>query len=35
MPFKKVGTNKYESPSGRTFTKEQISAYYSKNRKKK
>ncbi len=35
MPFKKVGTNKYKSPSGRTFTKEQIRAYYAKNRKKK
>ncbi len=28
MPFKKVGKNKYRSPSGRTFTKKQISLYY-------
>lgn len=28
MPFKKIGTNKYKSPSGRTFTKKQVEAYY-------
>ena len=28
MPFKKVGPNKYKSPSGRTFTKKQVEAYY-------
>jgi hypothetical protein len=28
MPFKKVGPNKYKSPSGRTFTKKQVVAYY-------
>ena len=28
MPFKKVGKNKYVSPSGRTFTKKQVQAYY-------
>jgi hypothetical protein len=28
MPFKKVGANKYKSPSGRTFTKRQVQAYY-------
>lgn len=28
MPFKKVGPNKYKSPSGRTFTKKQVTAYY-------
>lgn len=27
MPFKKVG-RKYKSPSGRTFTKKQVVAYY-------
>lgn len=28
MPFKKVGKNKYKSPSGRRFTKKQVKAYY-------
>ena len=28
MPFKKVGRNKYKSPSGRTFTKPQVKMYY-------
>lgn len=28
MPFEKVGKNKYKSPSGRTFTKKQVVAYY-------
>ena len=28
MPFKKTGKNKYTSPSGRTFTKKQVIAYY-------
>ena len=28
MPFKKVGPNKYKSPSGRTYTKKQVVAYY-------
>jgi hypothetical protein len=28
MPFKKVGPNRYKSPSGRTFTKKQVTAYY-------
>lgn len=28
MPFKKVGPNKYRSPSGRKFTKKQVIAYY-------
>jgi hypothetical protein len=27
MPFKKVG-RKYKSPSGRTYTKKQVRAYY-------
>ena len=26
--FKKVGKNKYKSPSGRTFTKKQVAMYY-------
>lgn len=28
MPFKKVGRNKYRSPSGRTFSKKQVAMYY-------
>lgn len=28
MPFKKVGPNKYTSPSGKTWTKKQVMAYY-------
>ena len=28
MPFRKVGPNKYVSPSGRKFTKKQVVAYY-------
>lgn len=28
MPFKKKSKNKYKSPSGRTFTKKQVQAYY-------
>jgi hypothetical protein len=28
MPFRKVTPNKYKSPSGRTFTKKQVEAYY-------
>jgi hypothetical protein len=28
MPFKKVGPNKYKSPSGHTFTRKQVVAYY-------
>lgn len=43
MPFKKVGRNKYKSPSGRVFTKKQVALYYAtdgftrkpKRRKKK
>lgn len=30
MPFKKVAKNKYKSPSGRTMTKAQVTAYYAK-----
>ena len=33
MPFKKIGPNKYRSPSGRIMTKEQVAAYYTKNKK--
>ena len=29
MPFTKIGRNKYESPSGRTFDKKQVGLYYS------
>lgn len=28
MPFKKVGPNKYQSPSGKTFTKKQVALYH-------
>lgn len=28
MPFKKIGKNKYKSPSGRIFTKKQVALYY-------
>jgi hypothetical protein len=28
MPFRKVGPNKYVSPSGRKFTKKQVKMYY-------
>lgn len=28
MPFKKIGKDKYKSPSGRTYTKKQVEAYY-------
>lgn len=28
MPFTKTGPDKYKSPSGRTFTKKQVVAYY-------
>ena len=34
MPFKKVGTNKYKSPSGRILTGKQVKAYYARQRKK-
>lgn len=33
MPFKKVGPNKYVSPSGRNWTKKQVVAYYASNGK--
>lgn len=28
MPFKKVGTNRYKGPSGKTMTKKQVRLYY-------
>lgn len=28
MPFKKVGRNKYRSPSGRKYTAKQVRLYY-------
>ena len=28
MPFKKIGDNKYQSPSGRVFTEKQVKLYY-------
>lgn len=34
MPFKKKG-KKYVSPTGKTLTKKQVQAYYSKTKKKK
>ena len=30
MPFRKVGKDRYKSPSGRTFTAGQVRAYYAK-----
>ena len=41
MPFTKTGRGKYRSPSGKTYTKRQVKAYYAtkgfkrKPRKKK
>jgi len=40
MPFKKVGKNKYRSPSGKIFTLKQVKLYYAshgtfKKRRKK
>ncbi len=34
MPFKKVGKNKFRSPSGRILTGKQVRAYYARQRKK-
>jgi hypothetical protein len=28
MPFKKIGNNKNQSPSGRVFTDKQVALYY-------
>ena len=39
MPFKKIGPNKYVSPSGRKFTEKQVKLYHAtdgfKNMRKK
>jgi len=35
MPFKKMKSGKYKSPSGRTMTLSQVKAYYAKNSAKK
>ena len=35
MPFKKVGPNKYKSPSGRVMSTKQVKAYYARQRKRK
>lgn len=35
MPFAKIGPNKYKSPSGKTWTKKQVVAYYATNGFKK
>ena len=29
MPFKKLGSGRYEGPTGRTFNKAQVKLYYS------
>lgn len=28
MPFRKVGPNRFKSPSGKTYTAKQVKAYY-------
>lgn len=30
MPFKKIGKNKYKSPSGRLFSTKQVEAYHTR-----
>ncbi len=30
MPFKKLGTNKYEGPSGKKFNLNQVKMYYAR-----
>lgn len=35
VPFKKTGQNRYKSPSGKTYTKRQVQAYYATNGFKK
>lgn len=35
MPFKKVGENKYKSPSGRKFSAAQVKLYYASDGFKK
>lgn len=34
MPFKKLPSGKYKSPSGKVMTYPQVKAYYSKAKKK-
>ena len=33
VPFKKIGRNKFRSPSGRIFTRSQVRLYYAKGGK--
>jgi|TARA_R100000458_G_C8207965_1_gene196389 hypothetical protein len=33
MPFKKIGPNKYRTPSGKIYTGAQMRAYYAKKNK--
>ena len=33
MPFKKIGRNKFRSPSGRVFTRKQVRLYYARGGK--
>jgi len=35
MPFKKKKSGKYESPSGKEMTREQVKAYYAKKDEEK
>jgi hypothetical protein len=34
MPFRKTRGGKYRSPSGRTYTKGQVRAYYAKKKRR-
>lgn len=34
MPFKKMKSGKYKSPSGKVMTEKQVKAYYTKKTKK-
>jgi len=34
MPFKKIGPNKFKSPSGKVMSLKQVQAYYAKYKKK-
>ena len=33
VPFKRIGRNKFRSPSGRIFTRKQVRLYYAKGGK--
>jgi len=35
MPFKKLKSGKYKSPSGRILSKKQLTAYYARQRAKR